>query len=135
MGRRAAIFFGVLLLAIVAGVLTEATLAIGHRGGIADDKALRPSSTPAARTPTPIPSASPTPTISVTPAPTPTPSAPTAVTNSFVHMRSAKSTSSNIIMDLNGGTTVELLSDVDLQWQQVRYNGQIGYVFKTYLTY
>jgi uncharacterized protein YgiM (DUF1202 family) len=50
-------------------------------------------------------------------------------------MRAGKSTSFAILLDLNGGSTVELLSDSDAQWQQVRYNGQTGYIFKTYLVY
>jgi uncharacterized protein YgiM (DUF1202 family) len=50
-------------------------------------------------------------------------------------MRAGKSTSTAILMDLNGGTAVQLLSDSDAQWQQVQYNGLTGYIFKTYLAY
>jgi hypothetical protein len=50
-------------------------------------------------------------------------------------LRAGMSTSTAILTDLNGGTVVQLLSDSDAQWQQVRYNGQTGYIFKTYLIY
>jgi uncharacterized protein YgiM (DUF1202 family) len=73
----------------------------------------------------------------VTPAPqaTSTPVGKVAVTNSFVHLRAGKSIYTNILTDLNAGTTVQLLPDSDAQWQQVQYNGLTGYIFKIYLTY
>jgi uncharacterized protein YgiM (DUF1202 family) len=138
-GRALVILSGVLLLALLAGGLTEATLAVGHLGGIADDTASRPAAKPKAVVsagPTPSATAMPT----VTPAPTPDPQAATpagkvAVTNSFVHLRAGKSIYTNILTDLNAGTTVQLLPDSDAQWQQVQYNGLTGYIFKIYLTY
>lgn len=140
MGRGVVILGGVLILALLAGVLTEATLAIGHRGGIADDLLLRPATKRAQVTVSPSPSASATPVApsvipSATPTPIATPAGHTAVTNSFVHMRAGKSIYTNILIDLNADTPVQLLSDSDAQWQQVQYNGQTGYIFKTYLTY
>jgi uncharacterized protein YgiM (DUF1202 family) len=138
--RIAATLSGVLILALLAGGLTEATLAVGHRNGISDDNLLRPrarqTKSPA---PTTAPSAAPsqTPSPSPTPSPTPTatPAGPTATTNGFVHMRAGKSTSTAILTDLQAGTTVQLLSDSDAQWQQVQYNGFTGYIFKSYLHY
>ena len=146
MGRVAATFGGVLVLALLAGGLTEATMALGGRGRLSNDALLRPLHQGAKSTVTPTPSvtpqatATPTPTVkptpAATPAPTPTPAASKkATTNAFVHMRAGKSTSTAILVDLNGGTVVELLSDSDAQWQQVRYNGLTGYIFKTYLVY
>ncbi len=133
---------GVLVLALVAIGLTEATLALGRTNRTADDVLLRPlglSSSPTpSPSPTPTPTATPvaTPVATPTPAPTPTPVAgPRATTNAFVHMRAGKSTSSAILIDLNGGTVVALLPDADSQWQQVRYNGLVGYIFKAYLAY
>ncbi len=139
MGRAVATFGGIFVLVLIASGLTEATLALGHRGSLANDILLRPhqaklvpkpTSTPAPSTP--IPASSPSP---ATPTPSSTPVVSTATTNGFVHMRAGKSTSTAILTDLNGGTVVELLSDSDTQWQQVSYNGLTGYIFKTYLTY
>lgn len=97
-----------------------------------------PISTKTAETPTqpePTPPASaPTPTPTPTPAPAPAPVV-TAVTNSFVRLRAAKSTSSAILAELQGGTTVTLLDEVDELWQQVKYNDITGYIYKSYLTY
>jgi uncharacterized protein YgiM (DUF1202 family) len=119
--------------------MTEATLAIGHRGSINDDTKERPVSTAKATvtpkaTPKPSAAATPVSTPTPTPAATPTPG-PTVTTNAFVHMRADKSTSSAIIANLDGGTVLQELPDSDSQWQQVQYNGTKGYVYKTYLIY
>lgn len=137
MGRVVAILGGVLVLALVAAGLTEATLAMGHRGHISDDARLRPVATALPTTvPSPSPSAAATPTPTSTPTPTATPAAaPTATTNSFVHLRAGKSTATPILVDLDGGTVVTLLPDSNAQWQQVNYNGVVGYIFKSYLAY
>jgi uncharacterized protein YgiM (DUF1202 family) len=141
MQRVVATIGGVLVLALIAGGLAEATIAGGHRGSLANDILLRPVASPRkVATPTPAPpTLGPVATTTPTPAPaitaTPSPAIPTATTSSFVHMRAGKSTSTAVIVDLNGGTTVQLLSDSDAQWQQVEYNGQTGYIFKTYLNY
>jgi hypothetical protein len=50
-------------------------------------------------------------------------------------MRSGKSTATPILYDLNGETVLKRLPDSDAQWQQVEYNGTVGYVFKAYLRY
>jgi uncharacterized protein YgiM (DUF1202 family) len=125
---------GVLVLALLAGGMTEATLAIGHRGSINDDTKERPAHSSAATSSpkaTPKPSMPVTPAVTATPTPaaTPTPG-PTVTTNSFVHMRADKSTSSQIIANLDGGTVLQELPDSDSQWQQVMYNGTKGYVYK-----
>ena len=144
MQRVVATVGGVLVLAMVAGGLAEATMGLGDRGNITNDILLRPAklvqktvatATPKPAVASPTVKTVPTPSVAPTPTPTPTPAAPMATTNSFVHMRSGKSTSTSIVVDLNGGTVVQLLSDSDAQWQQVSYNGQTGYIFKTYLTY
>jgi hypothetical protein len=139
MSRLLAILGGVLVLALVAGGLTEATLAFGHSGGIGDDVTLRPATKmPGAKsTPSPKPTAS----VAATPVPTlaptlaPTPAGKTATTNSFVHLRASNSTSSAILANLDGGTVVQLLPYSDSLWQEVQYNGTTGYVYKSYLTY
>jgi len=138
-GRVLATLVGVLVLALLAGGMTEATLAIGHRGSINDDTKERPAHVQAAMPlpkPSSKPSSSPTPAVTpaTTPAVTPTPG-PTVTTNAFVHMRADKSTSSPIIANLDGGTVLQELPDSDSQWQQVMYNGTKGYVYKTYLVY
>lgn len=59
----------------------------------------------------------------------------TATTNSFVHLRTAKSVSSAILTDLNAGTVVQLRSDADATWQEVTYQGKTGYIYRAYLQY
>ncbi len=132
--RVAYALVGILLLALVASLLTEATLAVGHHGRIADDSLIHVS--PSA-TPRPSPSLMPSPSIAptATPVPTAPPVVPTAVTNSFVHLRAGASTATPIVTDLNGGTTVVLGPYRDSQWQQVTYNGLNGYIFRSYLNY
>jgi hypothetical protein len=135
MGRAIATLTAVLILALLAGGLTEATLAYGH--GVGQDNFARPSSTTKPATsstpkPTPVP-ATPTPTPAATPVPTP--SAATATTNSFVHMREGMSTSTAIILNLNADSVVTLLSGGDSTWQEVEYDGYQGYVYTTYLSY
>jgi uncharacterized protein YgiM (DUF1202 family) len=127
---------GIIILAIGATFLTEATLAVGHRNTLIDDAALVKASPTASPTPTPTPK--PTTSPSATPVATATPAAPaaaTAVTNSFVHLRAGASTGTPIVADLNGGTTVTLGAYRDSQWQQVTYNGVNGYIYRSYLTY
>jgi uncharacterized protein YgiM (DUF1202 family) len=141
MQRVVATIGGVLVLALIAGGLAEATIASGHRGSLANDILLRPAAS-SKKVAAPIPTP-PTVGLVVTPKPTPsqaatttpTPAVPTATTSSFVHMRAGESTSTAVIVDLNGGTTVQLLPDSNSQWQQVEYSGQTGYIFKTYLIY
>lgn len=121
-------------------------MALGGRGGLTNDNLLRPlnlgatplsSATPSV-SPKPTPSPSPTPAATVAPTPVPTVAvAPTATTNSYpiVHMRASKSLYASVVMDINGGSVVQLLPDSDASWQQVKYNGLTGYIFKQYLTY
>lgn len=140
MGRVLVMLSGVLVLALLAGGLTEASLALGHHGRITNDLQVRPSqSLQPTATPTPIatptPVLTPSPALTATPTPVATPVTKRAVTNSFVHMRAGKSIYTNILVDLNANTPVVLLPDSDAQWQQVQYNGLTGYIFKTYLTY
>jgi len=140
MSRFIASMVGGLILAILAAGLTEATLAIGQRGSLSNDTSLRPAAGVAhhAVPPTPAPkSSAPTPAGTPTPAPTPspTPAVPTATTSSFVHLRAQPSTSSQILANLNGGTVVELLGGGTSQWQEVEWNGVIGFVYESYLTY
>lgn len=138
--RWVAISGGALVLAVVAAGLAEATFALGHIGSISNDLLHRPQSTVSVApqsTASPTPNATPMPTASATPIVTPVPTAitPRAVTNAFVRLRQSNTTNSAILADLNGGTTVELLTYQDTQWQQVRYNGLTGYIYRSYLTY
>lgn len=142
MGRAVATLCGILVLALVAGCLTEASFAYGH--GIGNDPVSSVATVPAkSASPTPSPTKAPastpiaTPTFSPTPTPTPsaTPSTPTAATNSFVHLRSQMSTASTILANLNADTTVILLSGGDSSWQEVSVDGYDGYVYRTYLNY
>ena len=143
MGRVVATTAGVLVLALLAAGLTETTLAVGSRGRLSDDSAVKvtprvsasPSAkpSPSAVAKSPSPSAGPSATPSSTPSPAP--SGPVATTNAFVHMRAAASTSSAILYNLNGGTVVKLLPWQDPLWQEVEYNGATGYIYRTYLAY
>jgi hypothetical protein len=136
MGRVAATFGGVLVLACIAGGLAEATMAFGTHGSLSNDNLLRPTKTASKATPTPTPvPAVATPLPTTLPTTVPTPVVKTGTTTSFVHMRAGKSTSTPVVIDLNGGSVVEILPDSDAQWQQVKYAGQSGYIFKAYLTY
>ena len=128
MNRWSSILLTAVFCLIVAGVATK--LALGNSGA----KRTAPIHVAASPspTPTPTPSATPTP----TPLPTATPVAQrTAVTNGFVHMRADKSTSSAIVVDLQGGTTVVLGSDETSLWQQASYGSYSGYIWKGYLNY
>ena len=126
---RLTVVGGVLILALLAAGFTEATLALGPHSSLTNDTALRPaSSTP---TPTFMPSPTLAPTAVPTATPAPTSTVPTATTTAFIHVRSGKSTTAPIVTDLNAGTVVELLSDSDTQWQQIRYGSITGYVFKS----
>jgi hypothetical protein len=116
---------------IVAGLGTKFALVQADARKVAAAPKPSPSSTPA---PTPTPTPVPTP--SATPVATPTPVAERkAVTNGFVHMRAAKSTSSAIVVDLQGGTVVTLGSDETSLWQEVYYGAYHGYIWKGYLNY
>jgi hypothetical protein len=57
----------------------------------------------------------------------------TAITTTLVHFRSQKDVNSKIITDLQPGTVVQLRDDSDGTWQGVSYNGQDGFIFKSYL--
>jgi uncharacterized protein YgiM (DUF1202 family) len=140
MSRIVAILAGILVLALVAGGLTEGTLAYGRSGGISDDTALRPAGHSRSLLGRPAPSPKPT----IVAAPSPTVATPTpaltqvvrqATTNAFVHMRASNSTSSNIVSNLDSGTVVQLLPYSDVSWQEVQYNGITGYVYKSYLNF
>jgi hypothetical protein len=133
MGRVVETLGGVLILGLLAGIATEATIANGHVGSISNDALLRPvSHMHVIPTATPIPSPAPIVSASVTPIVAPK---ITATTNAFVHLRASNSTASSIVADLSGGSIVQILPISDAQWQQVSFNGQTGYIFKTYLVY
>jgi uncharacterized protein YgiM (DUF1202 family) len=136
MSRGMATLSGVLVLALLAAGLSEATLAVGHRGSISDDTLDRPAASHSVSTPTPSPTSFQVqpPVASDSPSPSePASSGSYTTTNAFVHMRASESTSSAILFNLNGNTQVELLSGGNTQWQEVEYNGAVGYVYKTYL--
>src|SRR6266704_1140670 len=117
MGRVFATLSGVLILALFAGGMTEAALAVGHTGWLADDVKVRPgmASSPK-QSATPKASATPSPTATPKPASTPV-AAPGAITNSFVHLRASNSLSSAILVNLDGGTALQLMPYSDSQWQ------------------
>ena len=135
MRRTLLILSGVLVLALLAAGLTEAALAIGHRGTIADDAVSRTTTpTPGvSSTPTPTPSA--TPAVTSTPTPVTTPVAHTATTTVQVRLRVGASTSSAMIAWIDAGTVVTLGNYVDASWQEVTVNGLNGYIFRAYLAY
>lgn len=95
---------------------------------------IEPVTPPAATTPKAAQPPAAAPAVVAPPAPV-APVVPTATTVSFVHMRAAKTTASPILTDLQAGTTVELIDDSNPSWQGVKYQGQTGYIFKSYLQY
>ena len=119
---------------IVAGAATSLALARSStKRSVSVQQTPIPSATPK---PTPSITPSPTPIATPTPAATPTPIAErTAVTNGFVHMRADKSTSSAIVVDLQGGTRVVLGSDETSLWQEAIFGSYHGYIWKSYLNY
>lgn len=132
MTRIFLIVFGILVLALVASGLTEAALVIGRPLSVsvepkvpATPKPVTPASPTVAPTPAPAP---------VTPAPAAVP-LPTATVNGFVHMRADRSTAAVIITDLYAGNTVQYTQVDAGLWQAVIYQGQNGFVYKTYLNY
>jgi hypothetical protein len=140
MGKIAATLGAILVLALIAGGLTEVTLAVGHRQTTVDLALAPKASSSPSPSASPRKTATPTPTPSVTASPSPSPSpsvqaGPTATTNSFVHLRQGPSTSTAILENLNGGTEVTLLSYSDSTWQEVSVDGYTGYIYRSYLTY
>ncbi len=63
------------------------------------------------------------------------PAAKTATTVSFVRLRAGKSTTTDVLAELQAGTTVTLLADETSLWQQVQYGNIKGYIYKSYLKY
>jgi hypothetical protein len=59
----------------------------------------------------------------------------TAITNTYVHLRSSKSVNSQVITDIAAGTPVQLRDDADPTWQGVTYQGKNGYIYRAYLQY
>ncbi len=51
----------------------------------------------------------------------------------YVRVRTAPSTSASIIVSLNTGEKLSVTGQTD-SWYQVKYNGQTGYVYKSYLS-
>lgn len=140
MGRTAETLGGVMVLALVAAAITEATLAVGHRESLGSEELLRQlhggfKKTGPVATVSPTPTTTPSPTPSPIASPTSPPKVPTVTTSSFVRLRAGASTSTAVLAELNGGTVLERLPDGNSQWQQVRYGNMVGYVFKAYLIY
>jgi hypothetical protein len=131
---------GILTLMLVAGGLTQVTLAM--KGGSLWQLGInQPPATVAS--PTPTPSATPavtpepTPEPTATPEPTPeqTPPPRTATVVSYVRFRAGPSVATAILGEFNGGEVVILGAYSDAQWQEATYNGTRGFIYKTYLRY
>jgi len=134
--RITSIVFGILVLALIASGLTEAALVIGRPQAVLVEPTVPAAPKPVTPKPVvPVP-VEPAP-AAPAPAPTPTPAAtlPTATINGYVHMRADRSTASAIIADLYAGYIVSYHQVDAGLWQFVTYQGQNGYVYKTYLNY
>ncbi|HUC20010.1 MAG TPA: SH3 domain-containing protein [Candidatus Polarisedimenticolaceae bacterium] len=92
---------------------------------------------PVAPLPVPVPPAVVPTATPVAPPPEATtkPAAKTALTNSFVNLRTGKSVSTPIIARLEAGTTIQLRDDADTTWQGVTYQGKNGYIYRSYIQY
>ena len=95
----------------------------------------KPATEPAKQAAAPAATTAPAATPAPAPAAATAPAAKTATTVSFVHVRAGKSTSTSILFNLDGGAVVTLRDDSDPTWQGVTYNGQDGYIYKSYLQY
>jgi hypothetical protein len=124
MGRLIATSIGVVCIAALAAGTTDLALIHAKPKVVAARVVARHALT------TPTPSATPT----LTPTPSATP-APTVTTNGFVHLRAQPTTASTDLADLQQGTVLIIEPYVDASWQEVSYNGIIGYVYRAYLTY
>lgn len=124
---------GVLLIALVAGVLTyggqkvvaEATKpkpAVVKTVTVTQAEDTTEATTPNTTTPS-------------TTSPTTPATQTTATTNSFVNLRPTASTSGTTLEGLEEGTKVQYETKTTGQWQQVTVNGKSGYVFARYLDY
>jgi uncharacterized protein YgiM (DUF1202 family) len=132
MNRGSSLLLTMVFCLIVALGATQIVLArSGAKRTAIVHEARTPSPTP---TPSSTPTGTPVPLLEPVSTPTPVPQR-TAVTNGFVHMRAEKSTSSAIVVDLQGGTTVVLHNDETSLWQAVSFGSYNGYVWKSYLTY
>jgi len=132
--RITSIVFGILVLALIASGLTEAALVIGRPQAVLVEPTVPAAPKPVTPKPVvPVP-VEPAP---AAPAPAPTPAAtlPTATINGYVHMRADRSTASAIIGDLYAGYAVNYQQVDAGLWQFVTYQGQNGFVYKTYLNY
>ena len=132
MNRWSSYLLSIVVCLIAAGAATSFALAqtgTKHTNQVQSTQMPTPAALP---TPSSTPSATPTPIPVATSTPLPQ---RTAITNGFVHMRAAKSTSSAIVVDLQGGTAVVLGNDETSLWQQVNYGSYAGYLWKSYLNY
>jgi hypothetical protein len=130
--RTLATVFGITVLALLASGLTEASLALGSRQTISPE----PMQKIAVVSPKVITTVKPPPAALVpAPAVPATPAQLSATVNGFVHLRSAATTSSPILVDLNAGNVVQYTAVDSGLWQAVTYQGQSGYVYKSYLNY
>lgn len=128
--RGLAIAFGILVITGFGVGVTELSLAVGHQKAVE-----LPASPAVSKSASPAPTPSPSPSPSASASPVASPSAPTATTNSFVHMRAGTSTASADLANLQGGTVVRLTGKPVGLWQPVSYGGLNGYIYVTYLTY
>jgi hypothetical protein len=118
--RAVYLIVGILVLALMATGLTEASLAWGRRP-LGNDQAARPAATPK-------------PSPSVTPSPTATP-APSATVNRAATMRATASVTGVVLFRLTPNTVVTLRGAAAGSWQFVEYSGHTGYIHKDSLNY
>ena len=134
MTRILSIVFGITALALLASILTETSLALGTRQTTSPEPVHQATVVSPKVIPKTTPTPAPTPAVTPTPAPV-APALPTATVNGFVHLRASATTSSAIIIDLNVGNVVQYAQVDAGLWQAVTYNGQNGYIYKSYLNY
>jgi uncharacterized protein YgiM (DUF1202 family) len=131
--RILSIVFGITVMALMATALTETSLALGKPQTTSPEPAHKTATvTTKKKTVTVVATPTPAPTPAATPA---VPATPTATVNGFVHMRASATTSSAIITDLNAGDVVSYTQEDDGLWQAVTYQGQNGFIYKSYLNY
>lgn len=132
MNRWSANLLTITFCLILAGLGTKLAFAQAEQRQLAAQPKPTPTATP---TPTPMPTPTSTPTPTPTATPVPTPVQRTATTIDYVRMRAAKSTSSAVVTELQGGSVLILGPDETSLWQEAYYGQYHGYVWKGYLRY
>jgi uncharacterized protein YgiM (DUF1202 family) len=120
---------------VIVGAATGLSLVALAKPSLHWSKPVAEVAVPAEQTPSPAVT-EPTPAAEPTPTPEPAPVVqPKAVTKEFIRLRKGPSTTTDVLAELQAGTTVILLADKNSLWQQVQYGNLVGYIYRSALRY